>query len=163
MRILAVAPKSEALPIGIACVIAVWKQAGHHVDAINLSLVPDWEVRKGDYDFVATGGLACHYSGLREILEHARATGIPTILGGGIVTSGSGGAAACSGWAPRWRDRLSGPGFFRWLSGPSTWHRKPCLPYAADCPAAPWTSAIADIERKVPPNSLTGGLRSVTV
>lgn len=87
MRILVVAPKGLIFPVGIACIISVWKRAGHDVDAINLSLASGWDVRRGDYDFVATGGLACDLAAIRDILDKAKAVGIPTILGGGIVTS----------------------------------------------------------------------------
>ncbi len=87
MRILIVAPQSAFFPIGLASIAAVWKKAGHQVEAVNLSLAPDWAARKGEYDFVATGGLACHFAAVREILAQARAAGIPTIVGGGLVTS----------------------------------------------------------------------------
>lgn len=87
MRILVVVPKGLIFPIGIAYIIAVWKRAGHQVDAINLHFTTEWEIHKGDYDFVATGGLACHVAALRAILRKAQAAGVPTILGGGIVTS----------------------------------------------------------------------------
>lgn len=87
MKILVISPKSLIFPVGIACIISVWKRAGHDVDAVNLSLVTDWDVCKKDYDFVATGGLACDFAAIRDILDKARGNGVPTILGGGIVTS----------------------------------------------------------------------------
>lgn len=87
MRILVVAPQSTVFPIGIAYIIAVWKRAGHQVDAINLALTSEWSIAQGRYDLVATGGLACHYAALRDILSRVRASGVPSILGGGIVTS----------------------------------------------------------------------------
>jgi len=87
MRILVVAPPASVFPVGIASVVSSWKKAGHCVDAVNLSLVRDWEVRKGEYDLVATGGLACHLKSLRHIIDKARRAGVPTVLGGGIVTS----------------------------------------------------------------------------
>ncbi|MEI6564870.1 MAG: radical SAM protein [bacterium] len=147
MRILVVAPEGLIFPIGIGYIIAVWKRAGHHVDAINLSFSSGWEIRKGDYDFVATGGLACHLTALRAILCKAQAAGVPTILGGGIVTSepelmatalrpnycvlGEGEDTAVELLAAleagRDPEQVSGVGFFRdgvFITSP---HRKPIL------------------------------------
>lgn len=87
MRILAVAPEGTILfPVGLAYIIAALKNAGHHVDALNLQLTGAKPIPRG-YDFVAVGGLASQYDQLQDISSGARKAGAKLLLGGGIVTS----------------------------------------------------------------------------
>lgn len=87
MKILAVAPRSEAPPIGLAYVVAAMKHAGHEVDCLNLTLGDTLEIPREEYSVVATGGLACHYRELQCIAREAKKAGAVLVMGGGIITS----------------------------------------------------------------------------
>ncbi len=87
MKILVIAPKTGLIPVGLAYIVASMKRSGHHVDCINLNGSSRIDLRGKKYDFVATGGLSCHYLQIEEIIEDAMKNGLKVILGGGIVTS----------------------------------------------------------------------------
>jgi len=88
MKILMVAPKSSySIPVGLSYIVAILKQAGHQVDAINMNLLHDLKIPENKYDFVATGGLAIHFEQIKEIATEANRSGTKLIVGGGIVTS----------------------------------------------------------------------------
>lgn len=88
MKILAVSPKSDVFPVGIAYISAAIKQAGHDVDCYIFDkadgLIKQLEKK---YDFVATGGMSNQFAYLKNITKTTKNTGTKVIVGGGIITS----------------------------------------------------------------------------
>ena len=88
MKILLVSVESPLLPVGLAYISAVLKEAGHEV---NIHIYNNDEkfskILQEDFDFVATGGLSLQYKEIKRIVEAAKNAGQKTILGGGVVTS----------------------------------------------------------------------------
>lgn len=84
-------------PLGLAYISSVLKQAGHHVDCLNLNhydgtveeLVRTSLMGKKRYDFVCSGGLSPHYRQIRSIVDavHKYKSDAKLILGGGIISS----------------------------------------------------------------------------
>lgn len=89
MRILMVAPDiRDFFPIGISYVVAALKNAGHEVDGLNLHFEKNWDKGNwGKYDFVATGGLACSFNDIKQVVNKAKCSKTKVIVGGGMVTS----------------------------------------------------------------------------
>lgn len=100
MRIFLIAPVNErgvstTFPIGIACISAALKQAGHEVESINLALhaddidAVDKAIRRFKPNLVGLGGLTPSFNQLRSVHEAIRIEfpTLPTVLGGGVLTS----------------------------------------------------------------------------
>lgn len=87
MKILAIAPVSflNVFPVGLSYIVAVLKKNGFAVECMTYS--SEMKIPSEGYDFVATGGLACHFKQIEHIIALSKSEGIATILGGGIVTS----------------------------------------------------------------------------
>lgn len=100
MRAYLIAPVNErgastSFPIGIACVSAALKQAGHEVESINLGLCEDpvgsvlEDIRRFKPGMVGLGGLTPSFRQLRGVHQAIRQAfpGMVTVLGGGVLTS----------------------------------------------------------------------------
>ncbi len=105
MKILLVLPRMNetkeinynyTFPLGLCYISAILKKEGYDVDCLNtnhktgtLDEIMKLELRKKNYDVVATGGIWFCYKAIKEIVDATR-THSPTsaiIVGGNIVTS----------------------------------------------------------------------------
>jgi len=89
LKVLVVAPRSgtKIFPVGLAYVVSALKAAGHVVDCLNLNHTFDLNNACCRYDVVATGGLACHFTDIKRVVQVAREAGATTVVGGGIISS----------------------------------------------------------------------------
>lgn len=85
-------------PLGIGYLTSVLKQAGHHVDCVNLNhltgsvdsiLHPILASKDGAYDFVLSGATSVYYAQVKDVVDSVRrgGAGAKVILGGGLISS----------------------------------------------------------------------------
>lgn len=84
-------------PLGLGYISSVLKNAGHHVECINLNhddgaidnLICEYLAVHNHFDFVCTGGVCAYYHQIKLICEAVRKAGNGTglILGGGLISS----------------------------------------------------------------------------
>ncbi|MBF0502201.1 MAG: cobalamin-dependent protein [Candidatus Riflebacteria bacterium] len=89
MKILLISPKSEFPTVGLAYISAAMKQAGHEVECIPHGDLETLQrvLPTKKFDFVATGGISLYLKFFREAILIAKKNKVPTILGGGVVSS----------------------------------------------------------------------------
>ena len=84
-------------PLGLAYISAVLKENDHEVECLNLNhcsgtvgdIVGERLVKKGNYDFVCTGGLSPEYKQIKIVVDAVKRanSGARIIMGGGIMSS----------------------------------------------------------------------------
>ena len=84
------------IPVGLAYISAILKEAGHEVSCLNLNqeeglikaLIHE-EFMKHSYDFVFLGGLSIYYPDIKDCVSYIRAASPRTkiVLGGGLISS----------------------------------------------------------------------------
>lgn len=84
-------------PLGLPYISAVLKQAGHHVDGLNLNhhkgtvdeLIRDALGSEKKYDIVCTGGICIYYHEIKKVVDAVRSCEpeVKIILGGPLTTS----------------------------------------------------------------------------
>lgn len=91
MKVVLIAPRVtdgyRIFPIGLSYIAAALRAAGHDVHGLLYTDHATAEASMWGMDIVATGGLVTQYHDIKAILDIAHRRHLPTILGGGIITT----------------------------------------------------------------------------